>query len=147
MKDLQSRLSDLERNHPEVSAAAQRYERMREKILEMPLKRESLLALANHMSEVASETYYLFFRAGIGTHAHAFIEFCGVLNKYVDLCRKAAEEGVDFTTANVHTGKSIPVEAHDMRYLAEKMKCIFGPMLAANTEARRAFFEELGAYE
>ena len=108
-----------------------------------PAIKAELTALLGRMQRVADETYWRFFHAGMGQEAHAFIEFCGVLNKYVDLCARAAEQGIDFRSANTHTGQAMPVADHDMRYLGEKLTCIFGPLIDANPVARQALKEAL----
>lgn len=105
-----------------------------------------LVDIAKEMHAVADRVYWLFFKSGMGGKVHAYIEFCGVLNKYVEICGRAAVRGIDFTASSAHSGKTLPVEVHDMTYLGEKLDCIFGPMLAANPEARealkRALFHE-----
>lgn len=105
-----------------------------------PEEREKLLET---MNELSKRVYWAFFHAGIGQTCHAFIEFNGVLSKYVDLCRKAHEAGIDFTQANTHNDIPFPCEAHDMAYLGEKLGCIFGPALRANPKAKRAFLEAM----
>jgi hypothetical protein len=97
-----------------------------------------LVELSKEMFAVSGKVYSLFFRTNMGGKVHAFIEFCGVLDKYVGICSRAAAQGIDFTNSNVHTGVPLPVEVHDMEYLGEKLACIFGPMLASNPEARDA---------
>lgn len=74
---------------------------------------------------------------------HAFIEFCGLMKKYADMCSRTAAAGHDFTQANVHTGQALVAEDHDIRYLAEKFECIFGPVLEDPTN-REIFFEAMG---
>jgi hypothetical protein len=104
-----------------------------------PPTKEDLQEIVRRTHAVAEETYWCFFRAGMGAHCHAFLEFNGVLSKYVQICGLAAEEGIDFTHANVHSNTPLPVEAHDVEYLAEKLGCILGPLINANPEARKAF--------
>lgn len=106
--------------------------------------REDLLALVARMRAVSAQTYDLFFLANMGGEVHAFIEFCGVLSKYVDICERAAAQGIDFRHLNTHSNRPLPVFAHDMEYLGEKLACIFGPALRSNPVAaavlRRALF-------
>lgn len=97
-----------------------------------------LLALAKRMRAVSDATYGLFFRAGMGAEVHAFIEFCGVLSKYVAICERCAAQGIDFRFLNTHSGAGLPVEVHDMEYLGEKLDCILGPAIRANPVAREA---------
>jgi hypothetical protein len=108
-----------------------------------PLNNVELQLLTERMGRVAENVYWLFFRAGMGSEVHAFIEFCGVLNKYVQICRRCALDGIDFTQFNTHTGQALPVEVHDMEYLGEKLRCIFGPIIDANPEARAALKKAL----
>lgn len=85
-----------------------------------------------------------FYGMAVRTRCHPFIEFCGLINKYIDLCQAAHEAGIDFTNANTHSGTALPVAHHDMRYLAEKLDCIFGPTLRGSPEAREALRSGLG---
>lgn len=102
--------------------------------------KDELVKIASRMGTVANETYWIFFRGGMGEQCHAFLEFNGVISKYVDICRKAAEQGIDFTQANVHSNTPLSVEDHDMKYLAEKLGCILGPLINSSSEAREVFF-------
>lgn len=82
---------------------------------------------------------------GLATHTgtHAFIEFCGFMMKFIDICERTSEAGIDFNESNTHTGGELVVEEHDIVYLAEKFSCIFGPTL--EDPARRAvFFKAMG---
>lgn len=102
-----------------------------------------LLALIVRMRFVCEQTYWAFFKAGMGAEVHAFIEFCGVLSKYVDICERCAAGGIDFRALNTHTGTPLPVEVHDMEYLGEKLRCILGPAIDANPAAREALRRSL----
>lgn len=102
-----------------------------------PLRTE-LTTLAARMDEVARRTYGLFFVAGMGSEVHAFIEFNGLIAKYVEICQRCAAAGIDFRHLNTHTGGALPVEVHDMEYLGEKLACIFGPIIDATPMARAA---------
>jgi hypothetical protein len=103
----------------------------------------TLTKLVRDMRTVQQRTYGLFFASNMGGRVHAFIEFNGLISKYVDICERAAERGIDFTMANVHGATPLPVELHDLEYLAEKLRCIFGPMLNANPAATEAFKRKL----
>lgn len=100
---------------------------------------EERTEILRKMEAVSSSFYY----AAIQTQCHPFIEFCGLMNKYIDLCRAAHKQGIDFTNANTHSDMALPVEAHDMAYLAEKLDCIFGPTLRSDPDARAAFLQGL----
>jgi hypothetical protein len=54
------------------------------------------------------------------------------------LMTKAAEQGIDPHLINEHSGVALPCEGHDMAYLGEKLRCIFGPVIDSNPEARAA---------
>lgn len=93
-----------------------------------------------HKMRGVSNSFY--FQA-IHTGVHPFIEFCGLMNKYIDVCRNAAEDEIQFPFANEHSGMPLPVETHDLEYLAEKLRCIFGPVIDANPEAKEVFARKL----
>lgn len=85
----------------------------------------------------------LFYPEAAATGCHAFIEFCGFMAKFIDVCEKSSKQGIDFNEANTHTGQELVVHDHDVVYLAEKFSCIFGPTL--EDPARRAvFFQAMG---
>lgn len=86
---------------------------------------DELKAFIPKMHAVSSTFYAGAFSIGV----HGFIEFCGLMNKYIDLCRLAASVGVDFTQANVHGGEKIPIADHDIQYLAEKFECFCSGLL------------------
>lgn len=105
--------------------------------------KEELQRLVKDMGGVAESTYWLFFHAGMGSRCHAFLEFNGLISQYVKIAQRAAAAGIDFTQANVHNQTPLPVEIHDLEYLAEKIRCIFGPLIDANPEARELFKKKL----
>jgi len=59
---------------------------------ERQLNNVELQLLTERMARVAENVYWLFFHAEMGSRVHAFIEFCGVLNKYVQICRRFAKK-------------------------------------------------------
>lgn len=65
---------------------------------------------------------------------HPFIEFAGLMTAYVNSCRLAHGQGVDFTECNVHAGRVLPMESFEIAYVAEKLDCIFGGRIAAIQE-------------
>lgn len=101
---------------------------------------ESVIPTLRDLNE---KFYWMCFKAGVGSTAHSFIEFNGVMSKYIDLLVHAEKAGIDLQTLNEHNGVAMKVEEHDMRYLAEKLRCIFGPVLASNPKARKVFLEAL----
>ncbi len=71
-----------------------------------------------------------FYCAAVRCGNHAFIEFTGLMNEYIQACRDAHNKGEDFTEANVHVGKHLPLAPHRVLYLNEKLECIYGLKLA-----------------
>jgi hypothetical protein len=88
------------------------------------------------LRQLNQQFYWMCFNGKIGATAHSFIEFNGLMGKYIDLLARAAEEGIDLMSLNEHSGVALPIEGHDMAYLGEKLRCIFGPVLDSNPEAR-----------
>ncbi len=84
-----------------------------------------------------------FYGPATQTGCHAFIEFCGFMNKFIDICRNTSAAGKDFNESNTHTGGDLVVADHDIVYLAEKFDCIFGPTLA-DPKKRKVFFKAMG---
>ena len=85
----------------------------------------------------------LFYSQAARIGVHAFIEFCGLMNECIQVCSRAHAQGIDFTTANTHTGSALPVEDHNAKYLAEKLNCIYGPELLGNEGIRNVFISRL----
>jgi hypothetical protein len=88
---------------------------------------------------LTTNTYWRFFNAGIGTRAHAFLEFVGLMSKYVDICDRSAKAGIDFVHANKHGGTALEMDGHDIDYIAEKFGCIFGPVFRTRPELAKRF--------
>lgn len=88
---------------------------------------------------VVSDTFYY---SAIKINVHAFIEFCGLMNKFIDICERTSDAGVDFNTANRHVGQALKVETHDIEYLAEKFECIFGATFEGNPELKALFIKK-----
>src|SRR6478609_512560 len=84
-----------------------------------PQEREVMLARMHHASKA-------FYRAATAIGCHPFIEFTGLLNEYIKICERAHANGLDFTEANIHSGKAIPMFEHEASYLGEKLGCIYG---------------------
>lgn len=101
-----------------------------------PVDRQEMIQL---MDRISSEFYGKATFAGV----HAFIEFAGLMNEFIQVCRAAQADGMDFTQANTHTGNALPFMEHNARYLAEKLNCIYGPALTENEAFRSAFIDKL----
>ena len=87
--------------------------------------------------QTASDTFYVL---AIQTGCHNFIEFCGLMNEYIKVCRQSCDAGLDFTRANVHAGGALLVHDYNMQYMAEKFACIFDTTLA-NPAMREIFLQ------
>ncbi len=87
-----------------------------------------------------AESYY---REAVRTGCHAFIEFAGLMNEFIQVCARAHRQGHDFPFANTHSGTALPFEPYNLAYLAEKLNCIYGPALLSNKPNRDAFISGL----
>jgi hypothetical protein len=94
-------------------------------------ERERMLA---RMAEIAES----FYRAACRVGFHQFIEFAGLLNEHIKICKRMHTEGVDFGTTELDP------KVHEMAYIAEKIDCIFGEALC-KSETREAFLGALAA--
>jgi hypothetical protein len=81
-------------------------------------ERETMLA----QMELASASFY---RAATSIGNHPFIEFTGLMNEYIKVCRDAHANGMDFTQCNKHAGHELPMAPHQIDYVVEKLECIF----------------------
>lgn len=95
------------------------------------------------MLRMMQDTSNAFYRQATGIGCHPFIEFCGLMNEYIKLCREAHMKGIDFTETSAHSGKALPMATYEAAYLGEKLGCIYGPSLkdAAN---KREFLVSAG---
>lgn len=91
------------------------------------------------MIQSMRDVCHSFYLQAIRTNVHPFIEFCGLMSKYIDVCERASKTGIDFTETSVHTGNPLPVEDHDVEYFAEKFSCIFASTMFAQPEMWRQF--------
>lgn len=73
------------------------------------------------MSDVSSEFYSKAVRVG----HHQFIEFTGLMNKYIQIFNQTVKAGIDPNICNIHSGGSLVMNEHDVEYMAEKFGCIF----------------------
>jgi hypothetical protein len=72
-----------------------------------------------------------FYHAAADTGVHPFVEFAGVMTAYEKTCRRTHEVGIDFTECNRHTGVALPMEGYEVKYLTEKLDCIFDGRIQA----------------
>jgi hypothetical protein len=83
-----------------------------------PEQRERML---EQMRAVSSGFYMQAVRIG----CHPFIEFAGLMNEYIKCCAEAHKQGIDFTRCNAHTGHHLPMRPFEVKYVNEKLECIF----------------------
>lgn len=67
----------------------------------------------------------IFYQLAVQTGCHPFIEFCGIMHTYIQICQELDSRGIDFSQINVHTGQKAQVPQHSIAYLKEKLECIF----------------------
>ena len=65
-----------------------------------------------------------FYRTAIGIGNHPFIEFAGLMNEYIQACRHAQAQGIDFTECNNHGRQVLPLHPIMSDYINEKLECI-----------------------
>ncbi len=100
---------------------------------------EQRTEMLRKMRATSSQFYELAIRTGV----HSFIEFCGLMNEYIQVCERADKAGIDWVSANTHSGTALPFEDYNAAYLAEKLNCIYGPELLGNEKVRQAFISKL----
>lgn len=84
-----------------------------------------------------------FYRAATAIQCHPFIEFCGLMNEYIQMCQRAHQQGIDFTNLHQHSGYALPMQSFNAVYLGEKLGCIYGPALQ-KASIGMPFLEALG---
>lgn len=94
-----------------------------------PLSMQTSKADLDKMVAAMSDVSAKFYAGAVQTRCHPFIEFCGLMNEYIGVCKSAASKGVDFSEANQHTGVALPIEEFHANYIGEKLGCIYGPSL------------------
>ena len=90
----------------------------------MPLTEERKTELKNmlqDMEELANGYYWKACKIG----NHGFIEITGLMNEYIKICYRALANDMDFTLLSGHTGEPLPVLAHEVNYINEKLECVF----------------------
>ena len=99
----------------------------------MTYTKPELLAMISQMQAASNE----FYRAALRIGCHPFIEFTGLMNEYIQMCREALTQGQDFTETSIHgSGQPLPMKEHHRAYLTEKLECIYGYSLEAITAKR-----------
>lgn len=90
----------------------------------MTPERRAELAMKIVAMKHVSSAFYLGARAA---GVHPFIEFTGLMNEWLQLCRAALDAGIDFTEISVHSSPKdgLPIQSFHAQYLGEKFGCIF----------------------
>lgn len=88
------------------------------------------------------EASTLFYNKAVGVGNHAFIEFSGLMNEYINLCFSSLQGGINFSAANRHSGKPLKMTTYQAEYLAEKFACIFGATFDENPKCREIFIKK-----
>lgn len=71
------------------------------------------------------EASAVFYGMAVQARCHPFIEFTGLMNEYIKCCEQAHADGIDFASCNKHAGQHLPMPAHSVDYVNEKLECIF----------------------
>lgn len=93
------------------------------------------------MRALNEQFYWKLNHAEMGSLCHAFVEFCGLQSKFIDLCELALRDGREFSHLNTHSGESLGFDAHHAAYLGEKFRCIYGFAIGPDPELRAVFLE------
>lgn len=92
--------------------------------------------------QAASDQFY---RHAVSIGIHPFIEFTGLMNEYIKLCRDALEKGIDFTASDVHSfSEALPLASFQAEYLGEKFGCIFARTFAERPKELKLFLRAAG---
>ena len=74
----------------------------------------------------------IFYAGAVRIGNHPFIEFCGLMNEYINSCEIAHKEGIDFSECSAHSGQPLPMESYMVNYVNEKLNCIFTGRVAVD---------------
>lgn len=91
---------------------------------ETPEERKAILDKMQAASDI-------FYSIAVAAGCHAFIEFTGLLNEHIKICREAENSGIEWVRANVHGDTHLPFKPHNIKYINEKLECIYGRGLAS----------------
>jgi hypothetical protein len=108
-----------------------------------PPTEEELTGIIEEMKQIAQIFYMLCTKAGLAHRCHPFLEFTGLMREYIHGCTMLTREGSDFRRSSGHSNKESAQLPIDIRYIAEKLNCIFGPTLRAG-ESKELFLKLMG---
>lgn len=72
----------------------------------------------------------IFYDMATQTGCHPFIEFTGLMNEFIKMCKESMKQGIQFPFANTHTGEALKAPEWMIEYLWTKLDCIYGPTIA-----------------
>ena len=87
-----------------------------------PEERQEILAKMHATSQV-------FYGMAVASGCHAFIEFTGLMNEFLQVCEEAEEAGRPWIHANGHNPEHLRFQPRHIEYLSEKLGCIYGKKL------------------
>lgn len=71
-------------------------------------------------------TVRVFYALAVAAHVHAFREFTGLMNNYVEACADAEKRGAPWVEANECSGSPLRWHTGQLKYIDEKLRCMFG---------------------
>lgn len=75
-----------------------------------------------------------FYSDAIKIGNHPFVEFAGLMNEYILACTQAHQRGINFTACSAHTGQPLPMHPNQVKYVNEKLECIFAGRSVMRTD-------------
>lgn len=100
-----------------------------------PERRAELEAELVKLQSLSDSYYATAQRLGV----HAFIEFAGLMTEMINIYRDSLRNhDVDFAMCNTHSGIPLFAQSYHLRYLEEKLDCIFAPFAIVQMTAKVA---------
>ncbi len=104
---------------------------------------EQHLATIAAMRRLSKSLYWMCFCAGAGSRTYGFIEFRGLMDKYIDVMARV-EDAHDPHQVDQPAGAASAVTPEDIAYVTAKLRTLFGPMIHSTPAARQAFISGMG---
>jgi hypothetical protein len=79
----------------------------------------------------------VFYALAVSTHVHAFHEFSGLMGEFADACAEAERRGRRWVHANECAGHPLTFFPHQISYIDEKLRCMFGFGLELPVKGKR----------